>query len=136
MSIELLYSEPHTAKVLTRTVETAAEVQAAGTELLNRYQMANDMLPGIELRRAAGDSLAIAVAPFGWAIVHTDADFDQHCTRGDESAEPGSVEVRWEEPDSVPREWFVPEQQAVLAVAQWMADGSLTESLTWSDQCL
>jgi|SRR5438477_10709482 len=136
MTIELLYSEPHTAKVLTRRIYTAAEARTAGAELLARYQAANDMLPGIELRRPTGDSLSIAVAPFGWAIVYTDADFDQRCTRRDGPGEPGSVEVRWEEPDSVPLTWFVSEQQALSAVAQWIADGTLTDELTWSDECL
>ena len=136
MTIELLYSEPHAAKVLSRQIETAAELQVASADLLARYQAANDMFPGIELRRAAGDSLSIAVAPFGWAIVYTDADFDQRCTRGDGTAEAGSVEVRWEEPDSVPRDWFVPEAGAISAVEQWMTDGTLTDELTWSDQCL
>jgi hypothetical protein len=135
MTIELLYSEPHTAKVLSRLVDTAEEVQAAGAELLARYRAANDLLPGVELRCSAGDSLSIAIAPFGWAIVHTSVDSGQHCTRS-RATEPGSVGVRWEEPDSVPRHWFVPEQQAVLAVAQWMAYGTLASELTWSDQCL
>ncbi|MBO0869371.1 MAG: hypothetical protein J2P15_12470, partial [Micromonosporaceae bacterium] len=112
------------------------EVQAAAVELAARYQAANDMLPGMELRRTAGDSLSIAMAPFGWAIVHTSVDFDQRCTRGNATADHGSVDVRWQEPDSVPHDWFVPEQQAVSAVAGWIADGSLTDELTWSDQCL
>ncbi len=136
MAIELLFSEPNSAQVLRRTVSTVAEVEVFAGELLARYQSANDMFPGIELRRADGQSLSIAVAPFGWALVHTDSDFDQRCTRSDETVDGGSHDVRWEEPDSVPRSWFVARSDALVAVAQWLTDGSLSPQLTWSDQCL
>jgi hypothetical protein len=135
MAIELLFSEPFSAQVHTRTVGTVAEVETFADELLTRYQTAGDILPGIDLRRESGQSLSIAVAPFGWALVHTDADLDQHCTRCDGAADGGSHDVRWEEPDSVPQEWFIPRQEAIVGVSQWMADGSLAPQLSWSDQC-
>ncbi len=136
MAIELLYTEPFSAKIETRVVAGASEVETFASELQARYQSAGDMLPGIELRREGGESLSIAIAPFGWALVHTDADFTQHCTRCDGSTEDASHDVRWEEPDSVRGEWFIPQQDALAGVAQWMADGTLSPQLTWSDQCL
>jgi hypothetical protein len=136
MPIELLFTEPHGTRVQTRTVAGAAEVETVAGELLARYERAGDVLPGLELRRAGGASLAIAVAPFGWALVHTDGAFDQRCTRRAEPGDGGQHEVRWEEPDAVPDDWFVPTQDAVNGVSQWMIDGSLAPQLVWSDQCL
>jgi hypothetical protein len=136
VTIELLYSEPFSTKVETRTVSTVAEVETFADDLLTRYRTAGDILPGIDLRRGNGESMSIAIAPFGWALIHTDADLDQHCTRRTDTAEGGSYDVRWEEPDSVPRDWFIPRPQAVMALSRWMADGSLAPELQWSDQCL
>ena len=136
MAIELLYSEPFSAKVQSRPVATVGEVEGLADELLTQYQAEGDILPGIELRRDSGDSLSIAIAPFGWALVATDRAFDQHCTRRGGSDDGSRHDVRWEEPDSVPGNWFVGRQDAVAGVAQWMADGSLAANLTWSDQCL
>ncbi len=134
-TIELLYTEPFSAKVNSRSVTTVAEVEVFASDLLARYQSEGDILPGIDLRRDSGESLSIAVAPFGWALVHTDAEFDQHCTRCPDAADDGSHDVRWEEPDSVPPDWFVPRRDAILGVSQWMADGSLARELRWSDEC-
>jgi hypothetical protein len=80
-SVELSYTEPFDARVQTRTATTLAEVEAFADDLLARYQKAGDMLPGIDLHRNGGESLSIAVALFGWALVHTDTEFNQHCTR-------------------------------------------------------
>jgi hypothetical protein len=137
VTIELLYSEPFSTKVETRTVSSTAEIETFADDLLTRYQTAGDILPGIDLRRGNGESMSIAIAPFGWALIHTDADLDQHCTRRTDTAEgDGSHDVRWEEPDTVPDDWFIPRPQAVMAVSRWMADGTLAPELQWSDQCL
>jgi hypothetical protein len=140
MPIELMFTEPHDTRVQTRTVADSAEVETVAGELLARYQTSGDVLPGIELRREGGESLSIAVAPFGWALVHTDTDFDQRCTRraapAGGAAEAGRHEVRWEEPDTVPTTGSSPTPDALAGVSQWMADASLTTGLIWSDQCL
>lgn len=136
MTIELLYTEPFSTKVHTRTVTTVGEVEALAEDLLARYQTEGDILPGIDLRRDNGESLSIAVAPFGWALVHTDTEFDQHCTRCPDTADDASHDVRWEEPDSVPHNWFIPKTDAIVGVSQWMTDGTLAPQLSWSDQCL
>jgi hypothetical protein len=135
VTIDLLFTEPFSAKVQTRTVRTPADVEAFADELATRYQAAGDILPGIDLRRAEGESLSIAVAPFGWALIHTDADFDQHCTRHKVVAEGGRHDVRWEEPDSVPHGWFIPRAEAIVGVSRWMADGTLAPELQWSYEC-
>ncbi len=102
MTIELLYTEPFSTKVETRTVNTAADIETFADDLLTRYQTAGDILPGIDLRHDNGESMSIAIAPFGWALIHTGADLDQHYTRSNDTAEGGSHDVRWEEPDSIP----------------------------------
>jgi hypothetical protein len=134
---ELLYSEPFTGTVLRRRFASADEVEAAASDLLRRCREAGDILPGIELR-SGGESMSIAVAPFGWALVHSDAEFDQHCTRNPnpDPAASGSHDVRWEEPDAVPGDWFVPVPQAMAAVRHWLSDGTLTSELAWSDDCI
>ena len=62
-TIELLYTEPFSAKVQTRHVANVDEVVAFADDLLALYQTVGDMLPGIDLRRNSGDSLSIAIAP-------------------------------------------------------------------------
>lgn len=136
MTIELLYTEPFGIKVETRTVSTTTEIEAFAEDLLTRYQTAGDILPGLDLRHGNGESMSIAVAPFGWALVHTNADLDQHCTRSTDTADGGSHDVRWEEPDSVPHNWFIPRPQALIGVSRWMSDGTLAPELQWSDHCL
>ena len=138
MTIDLLFSEPFSSKTQTHSISNAAEVEAFADELLTRYQATNDILPGIDLTRGGGESLAIAIAPIGWALVRTNTDFDQHCTRnpGTEADSGETYDIRWEEPDSVPREWFIPKNDALIGVTQWIADAGLAPQLTWSDQCL
>ena len=135
MTTELRFNEPFSDKVQSRALNTAEEVEPFAADLLTRYQAARDILPGIELRRDDGTSLSIAVAPFGWALVHTDTSFDQHCTRNLDATSAAGLDVRWEEPTSVPRDWFVATPHAVGAVRTWLRDGSLSADLTWSDDC-
>jgi hypothetical protein len=136
MTIELLYTEPFSTKIHKRTITTATDVEQAAADLLARYQAEHDILPGIDLRRGDDESLSIAIAPFGWALVATDSAFDQHCTRCPDTTDDTAQQVRWEEPDSVPRNWFVRKQDAIQGVSQWMTDGTLDPGLSWSDQCL
>lgn len=96
----------------------------------------NSVLPGFELVSDDEErgTLAVALAPYGWALVHTSQDhLTQHCTQGDASDE--SVDVRWDEVTSVPKKWFVPKNQAMSAVEQWAQDGTLSADVHWSDQC-
>jgi hypothetical protein len=137
MTIELLYTEPFRTTIHTRTITTPIEVEQAAAARLARYQAEQDILPGIDLRRGDdGESLSIAIAPFGWALVATDSAFDQHCTRCPDTTDHTAQRVRWEEPDSVPSNWFVRQQDALQGVSRWMTDGTLDPGLSWSDQGL
>lgn len=137
MDAQLLFWEPRGTSAQVRSVTTAVEVQALADDLLARYEAARDILPGIELHRDDDDgaSLSIAVARFGWALVHTDAEVNQHCTRQADTPVSESPDVRWEEPTSVPRSWFIPTELALVGISRWLADGSLAPELPWSDQC-
>lgn len=135
-TVELLYWEPHSTTQESRTVTTAAEVEQLADELLTRYQAAGDMLPGLELQQGEeGESLSIAVAATGWALIHTNADFDQHRTQADSTVEDTSADdVQWEEPTTIPRNWFVPKHAALIGISHWLQDRSLAPELTWSNQ--
>ncbi|MEU7769569.1 hypothetical protein AB0B25_31480 [Nocardia sp. NPDC049190] len=132
---ELLYSEPFSSKLKTRGVYVAEELSALAVELLDRYKAEKDIFPGIEIRRGSGESLAIAIAPIGWALVHTNADFAQHSTRDPEVESETTCDIRWEEPGSLPVSWFISEALALTAITQWMAGGGLTTDITWSQEC-
>jgi hypothetical protein len=135
MTTELLFNEPFSGTVQSTALHSADEVEPFAADLLARYQAVGDIVPGIELRHDGGESLSIAVALFGWALLHTDANLDQHCTRNPDTPSDEAHDVRWEEPTSLPRGWFVPTPLAVEAVRTWLTDGSLSADLIWCDDC-
>lgn len=135
-TVEATFWEPYGAGSHTRALASVDDVETLAEDLLSRYQEAGDMLPGIELGTSdESGSLAIAVAGFGWALIHSDADLNQHCTRSGLAVSGDSLDTRWDQPTSVPRAWFVPKQTALVGVSRWLADGGLAPELPWSDQC-
>jgi hypothetical protein len=134
MAVELLFWEPGGAEEQMRSVSSPAEVEAVADQLLARYQSTGS-LPGIELRASDGQSLSIAVGPSGWALIHTDAEFTQHCTKRTDSNGQPSADVQWDQVTSIPDQWFIPRPAAAVGVARWLADGSLAPDLPWSDEC-
>ena len=131
--ITMLYWEPGKVPAKASKVADVAEIETLADDLLSRYHSAG-VLPGIELRASSGDTLSIAVSPDGWALVHTDTQFTQHCTYRPEG-DKGSADVRWEEVTSVPKDWFIPKALALAGIKQWLADGTRSPDLPWSDQC-
>ncbi len=133
--VDLTYWEPGGGEARTIPLTGTEQLAVLADHLHHVYEQAHDILPGIELGRPDdGESLSIAVGAAAWALVHTDSDFDQHCTH-DHGGDDGSVEVRWEEPTSIPRRWFVARDSALGAVGTWLADGSLDPTITWSSDC-
>ncbi|HYR63721.1 MAG TPA: hypothetical protein VET24_13960 [Actinomycetota bacterium] len=128
--------DPETRAEIIQRVRSGDDVLAAARRLLDRYQQAGILLPGLELRTGNEEqgSLSIAVRPSQWALVHTDEEFTQHCTQGQDGAE-GSADVSWDELTPIPVKWFVPEEEAAAAVERWLDDGTLTSALRWSDDC-
>lgn len=133
MTVEVQYWNPGDLRPHEISVESGEQVRSLGEEVLAQYVAAGVMVPGLELSHEGGElSMSIAIAPFGWALIATDSDFNQHRTQADEAAE-GVADVRWEEPTSIPRGWFIPTDAAVEAVSCWLADGSLDPRVRWSD---
>ena len=136
MNIALTYNEPFTGETQSTAAQTAAQVDAFADRLLERYLAAGDpFVPGLELRADNGESLSIAVAPSGWALIRSDANLDQTCTRCKRHSPAGTISVRWEEPTSVPNSWFVPKADAMIGVDRWMNGDGLAAELEWSDDC-
>jgi hypothetical protein len=134
VAAELLFWEPGGTGEQTRNVSDAGEVEAVADELLARYQSANT-LPGIELQASDGQSLSIAVGPSGWALIHTDTEFTQHCTKRTDSNGQPSADVQWDQITSIPDQWFIPKPSALAGVTQWLTDGTLAGGLPWTDEC-
>jgi hypothetical protein len=137
MVIVLASWDPSMGAREVEAVRRAEDVAAAAERLLGRYRLAGGRLPGMELQPDDGDQgrLAIAVAPGGWALIHTDRNFDQHCTQAEAPVPAGSLEVMWEQLTPIPRCWFVPRELAMAGVRQWLEDGTLSPRLRWSDHC-
>lgn len=134
--IEMMSWVPGSIHAQTQTPTTVREVESLADRLLDLYGGKGDLLPGIQLNRPeAEDSLAIAVSPTDWALIYTDPDYNQLCTRPAEVIDGDSIDVQWDEATSVPRQWFIPKDVAVLAVSRWLTDGILAPDLPWSDQC-
>ena len=136
MAVEALYWNQGSIEQQTRDVSSESDVEALAGELLSQYEAANDIAPGIELRRdSSGAGLSVAVTSDGWALIHTDSSFNQHCTRGSNGDSDAALDVMWEEAQSVPQAWFVPKNLALRGVARYLADGGLADEITWSEDC-
>jgi len=136
VSVEALYWNQGSIERQSQPVSSEAEVEKLAAGLLAQYEAAGDLAPGIELRRdSSGAGLSVAVTADGWALIHTDQDFDQHCTRGSSSDDDAALDVMWEEAQSIPKAWFIPKQLALHGVARYIADGGLADEITWSDDC-
>lgn len=135
MAVEALYWNQGSLERQTRDVSSEADVEALAGELLAQYEAASDIAPGIELRRdSSGAGLSVAVTSEGWALIHTDPSFHQHCTRGSDGDEV-ALDVMWEEAQSIPQAWFVPKNLALRGVARYISDGGLADEITWSEDC-
>jgi hypothetical protein len=129
-AIEMKSWAPGSVHADTRTSTTVADVEALADQLIDVYRGRDDLLPGIQLNRPqAEDSLAIAVGATSWALIYTDPEYDQQCTRPAVVVDGDSIDVQWDEATSVPRGWFVPRADAVRAVSQWLIDGTLASDL-------
>jgi len=133
MSAQMHSWEPGQAKTAITEVTSPAEVQKMADDLTARHGK-SDYLPGLELTNDQGESLSIAASSDAWALVHTDAQFAQHCTKraGDDTGR--SRDVQWEEVTSIPEQWFIPKALALTGVKQWLDNGTLSSELPWSDQ--
>ncbi|HZM76563.1 MAG TPA: hypothetical protein VFC19_12600 [Candidatus Limnocylindrales bacterium] len=135
MAVEALYWNQGSIERQTRDVSSEGDVEALAGELLSQYESAGDMAPGIELRRdSSGAGLSVALTSDGWALIHTDSEFTQHCTRSSNGGD-AALDVMWEEAQSIPQAWFVPKNLALRGVARYLADGGLADEITWSEDC-
>jgi hypothetical protein len=133
---ELFYWDPSTGAERSEPVKDIRDALGSIERVASQYEKKDAGIPGIEIRAPKHGQLAIAIAPFGWALVQSDENFDQHCTETTDSATDGaSLDVIWDQPTSVPRRWFVTKEEARRGIEQWLEDGTLSPSLKWSDKC-
>jgi hypothetical protein len=129
MTTTLTYYPADSTEPRQTPTSTTAQVQALADRLLDAYRAAGGNRPGLELTRGdpedGGESISLAVADIGWAMVHTDADFNQRCTRNAASAEEGSIDVDWGQITPIPKKWFLPVTMALPALNRWLTDGDL-----------
>jgi len=141
--VNMLSWEPPELELTSQPVAGVEDIAQRATELLKSYQAhykgEDATFPGLTLQPEAKEwgSLVIAVAPIGWALIHNSEDYlTQHCTETVGAAEGRSFDVIWDqEPTSIPRRYFVTEEQARSGLEQWLEDGTLTRRLKWSDDC-
>lgn len=137
-SIQAKIWDHKTKRLITKVIENESAVAAFAVQLEDRYQGKDGLALGFELsvsNKAAG-TLAVAVAPFGWALVHTSQDhLTQYCTYLMKNQTDESVDVQWDEITTIPRRWFIPKTQALEGIKQWLQDGTRSSAISWSDQC-
>lgn len=106
-AFELSYTEPRGAVLVRRAVTGVGDVETVADDLLSRYQVADDMLPGVEISAAGGQSLSIAIVV--WLGVGAHRRRVRPVLHANANADRGpSHDVRWSEPTPVPNDWFVP----------------------------
>lgn len=139
MATTLTYYPADSTESRQTPASTTTQVQALADRLLDAYRATGDNRPGLELTRGdpedGGESISLAVADIGWAMVHTDADFNQHCTRNEDSAEEGSIDIDWGEITPIPKTWFLPVAMALPALNKWLADGDLDTDVFSCTDC-
>lgn len=136
-SIQAKIWDGKTKRLITKNIDNEGAVAAFAAQLADQHQDKDGPVPGFELSagRTNAGTLAVAVAPFGWALIHTSPDhLTQHCTYGSSQTDK-SIAVQWDEITSIPHKWFIPQNQAIEGIRQWLRDGSLSSSVHWSDQC-
>ncbi len=69
--------DPNGINENSEEVARAEDVASRAAHLLEQYREAGDEYPGLSLvgTDAAVGSMAIAVAPFGWALSHSSEDY-------------------------------------------------------------
>jgi hypothetical protein len=134
----LLSWDPKGLHERSEHVARAEQVASRAANLLEEFRHVENEFPGLELEGAnpAAGSLSIAVAPFGWALIHSSEDhLTQHCTRAKGTNGGPSIPVMWTEETTIPRDFFIPEQQAIEGVRHFLEHGTLAPGLPWSDDC-
>jgi hypothetical protein len=128
----LLSWDPTGRKENSEQVATAEDVASRAADLLERYKATGDEYPGLELQgsNGASGSLSIAVAPFGWALIHSSEDhLTQHCTKVSGPDGGPSIPVMWNQETLIPRNWFIAEALALEGVRHFLDYGTLAPDL-------
>ncbi|MEY9855433.1 hypothetical protein ABH935_001037 [Catenulispora sp. GAS73] len=116
---------------------SAAEVVATADAVAASYREQDfGSYPGLTLQRAAGtpaDSLGICVAPFGWALIHTDEGFAQMITHSDRPLDGTDQQVWFEDILEIGTVCFIDRGLAVEAIGTWMACGGLLAAAGFTD---
>jgi hypothetical protein len=134
----LLSWDPKGLKESSEAVARAEDVANRAARLLEQYRNASDEHPGLTLEGSdsAVGSMAIAVAPFGWALIHSSEDhLTQHCTKVSGPDGGPSIPVMWDQETLIPRNWFIAEPLALKGVRHFLDYGTLAPDLPWSDHC-
>ena len=119
-------------------IASAEQVAARAAELLELYKETPNRFPGLSLEgsNAALGSMAIGVAPIGWALFHSSEDrLTQHCTRLAGADGKPLIPIEWEQETEIPRDFFIPEELALVGLRYWLDYGKLAPALPWSDHC-
>lgn len=118
---------------------SATAIRALAEQLLNDYRTAGATRPGLELTKDDPDDgselISIAVAEIGWAMIHTNPDYDQRCTRNPASSDTDSIDIDWGQPTPIPKHWFIPATTALPAIDQWLTNGHLDTDVFSSTDC-
>lgn len=133
-NVTLHYWLPGQTHAKTDTITKVGSIEEHAKSLLHLYEPTK-LLPGIELLVPTGETVSVAIGPHKWALIHTNVDFSQYCTRNPDETDAVSVDVRWEETTPIPATWFIPRARAVAALEHWLATGLRMPELLWSADC-
>ncbi|WP_194913699.1 hypothetical protein [Catenulispora rubra] len=133
----LRYWDPTEKEETGTNVTSAAEVAATADAVAATYREQDfGSYPGLTLQRtpdAPADSLGICVAPFGWALIHTDEDFAQTITHSDRPLDGTDQQVWFDDILEVGTVCFIDRELAVEVIGSWMTGGGLLEAAGFTD---
>ena len=132
----LRYWAPDSLEEVGRSVVDLQDVLidvAAAVELYRNARV--DFIPGLALwldAETPENSLSIGVADDGWAVIHTDAEFDQRVTRGAATATAGCRLVKFDESLELPSACFITNDVAAELIGRWFEDPELQDAAVLS----
>jgi hypothetical protein len=118
-------------------VTSAARVATKADAVAASYRRAGfDSYPGLTLQRGVDvpqDSLGICVAPFGWAIIHTNDEYFQTITHSDRKLDGVEHRVWFGDILEIGTVCFIDRDLAIEVIGTWMSGGGLLEAAGFTD---
>lgn len=138
--IHLRYWEPRGSTHVDRVISTVDELLREVDVAVRKYRdVGAEWYPGVSLAWGVEDpedSISIAVAPDGWAIIYTDQHYWQRVTRGGLEPDGTYRNVKFDDYLAIGTSCFIDRHKAIGLVEAWMGGVDVKNWDMFSDDLL